>query len=215
MAFAKVEPPNAANVRLRRPRSPPIHVSVAPQGRIMLSARDDRYLPDPQFFHRRPHRPRQVDPERPPDPVHRRPDRARDEGTGARQYGDRARTRHHHQGPDGPPELQGARRQDLYPEPDGHAGPRRLRLRSVALAGRLRRLDPGRRRLARRRRPMSTRPSTTITRSSRSSTRSTCPPPNPTAFAPRSRTSSASMHPMPSWLRPSRAWVSRTCWKPS
>ena len=40
----------------------------------------------------------------------------------------RARARHHHQGPDRPPRIQGQERRDLCPEPDGHARPCRLRL---------------------------------------------------------------------------------------
>ena len=80
---------------------------------------------------------------------------------GARQHGDRARARHHHQGADRPARLQGAGRRDLRPQPDGHARPRRLRLRGQPQPGRLRGLAAGGRRLARasRRRPwpMSTR----------------------------------------------------------
>ena len=40
-------------------------------------------------------------------------------------------------------ELQGARRQGLYPQPDRHARPRRLRLRGEPLPGRLRGLAAG------------------------------------------------------------------------
>ena len=80
---------------------------------------------------------------------------------------------------------------DLHPQPDGHARPRRLRLRGVALARRLRGLAAGGRRLARasrrRRSPTSTRRSTPTTRSCRSSTRSTCRPPSPSASRSRSR----------------------------
>ena len=53
-------------------------------------------------------------------------------------HGHRARARHHHQGADRAPRLPAQGRQDLSAQPDGHAGPRRLRLRGVALAGRLR-----------------------------------------------------------------------------
>jgi hypothetical protein len=48
--------------------------------------------------------------------------------------GYRARARHHHQGADRAPRLQGQGRQDLHPQPDRHARPRRLRLRGLALA---------------------------------------------------------------------------------
>ena len=88
----------------------------------------DRPRPYPQFFHRRPYRPRQVDAGRPADPGLRRADRARDEGAGARFHGYRARARHHHQGADRAAELHGAKRRDLCAEPDGHAGPCGLRL---------------------------------------------------------------------------------------
>ena len=81
-------------------------------------------------------------------------------------------------------ELHGRGRRDLRPQPDGHARPRRLRLRGLALARRLRglaaggRRQPGRRGAdARQRLPGARR---TTTRSCRSSTRSTCPPPSPT-----------------------------------
>ena len=73
-------------------------------------------------------------------------DREMAQGTGARFHGYRARARHHHQGADRPAELPRQGRQGLHPQPDGHAGPCRLRLRSLALAGRLRRLAAGRRR---------------------------------------------------------------------
>ena len=53
---------------------------------------------------------------------------ARDARTGARHDGDRARARHHDQGADRAPRLQGPRRRELCPQPDGHAGPCRFRL---------------------------------------------------------------------------------------
>ena len=82
-------------------------------------------------------------------------------------------------------------------QPDRHAGPRRLRLRGVAVAGRLR----GRRscwstrpRASRPRPwPTATSRSRTTSRSSRRSTRSTCRPPTPTGTPPRS--SSVARHP--------------------
>ena len=96
-------------------------------------------------------------------------------------------------------ELQGRGRRGLRPQPDGHARPRRLRLRGLALASppaRARCWSSTPARASRRRRwPTSTRRSTTTTRSCRSSTRSTCPPPSPSGSASRSRTSSASTPP--------------------
>ena len=114
----------------------------------MLSARHDSGFPEkyPQFLHRRAHRPRKIDPRRPADPAHRRADPARDEGAGARFHGNRARTRHHHQGPDRAPELQGEGRPGLHPQPDRHPRPCRLRLRGEPLARRLRGLAAGGRR---------------------------------------------------------------------
>ena len=53
---------------------------------------------------------------------------ARHGRAGARFDGHRARARHHHQGADGPARIPRQGRQDLYPQPDGHARPRRLRL---------------------------------------------------------------------------------------
>ncbi len=76
----------------------------------------------------------------------RRGDRARVPRPDARLDGHRARARHHHQGADRAPQLSGAGRQDLRAEPDGHAGPRRLRLRGQPLARRLRGLAAGGRR---------------------------------------------------------------------
>ena len=69
----------------------------------------------------------------------------------ARHDGARARARHHDQGPGRARGVQGPRRPDLPPAPDRHAGPRRLHLRGVALAGRLRRRAAGRGRLPGRR----------------------------------------------------------------
>jgi hypothetical protein len=69
------------------------------------------------------------------------------------QHGYRARARHHHQGADGAPALQGQGRRDLCPEPDRHPRPCRLRLRSIPVAVGLRGLAAGGRRLARGRSP--------------------------------------------------------------
>ena len=94
----------------------------------------------PQFLHRRPYRPWQIDAGRPPDPDDGRADGPRNggQGTGARFHGYRARARHHHQGADGAAELPRQGRQGLHLQPDGHARPCRLRLRSLAVAGGLR-----------------------------------------------------------------------------
>ena len=76
------------------------------------------------------------------------PDRSRNggQGAGARFHGYRARARHHHQGADGAAELPRQGRQGLHLQPDGHARPCRLRLRSLAVAGGLRGLAAGGRR---------------------------------------------------------------------
>ena len=95
-------------------------------------------------------------------------------------------------------------RQGLHPQPDRHARPRRLRLRGLPLARRLRRLAAGRRCQPGRRgadaRQRLSGASTTATRSCRSSTRSICPPPSPTQSSSRSRTSSASTPRTPSLI---------------
>ena len=67
---------------------------------------------------------------------------ARHEGAAPRLHGPRARARHHDQGAGRAHRLQGARRPDLPAQPDRHARPRRLHLRSLALAGRLRERRP-------------------------------------------------------------------------
>ena len=75
---------------------------------------------------------------------------ARDARADARLDGPRARARHHDQGA-GRARALDVRGRALRAQPDRHAGPRRLHLRGVALAGRLRGRDPGRRRGAGRR----------------------------------------------------------------
>jgi GTP-binding protein LepA len=60
--------------------------------------------------------------------------RSRNGSAGARLDGHRARARHHHQGADRCPAVQGAQRRDLQPEPDRYARARRFLLRSVAFA---------------------------------------------------------------------------------
>ena len=119
----------------------------------VLSRGHDRHpcFQHPQLRHCCAYRPWQIDARRPADPEDRRPAGARDEGTGARFHGYRARARHHHQGADGAAELHGEERPGLHPQPDRHARPCRLRLRGFALARGLRRLaargrrQPGRR----------------------------------------------------------------------
>ncbi len=76
---------------------------------------------------------------------------ARDARADARRHGSRARARHHDQGPRRHPSLQSEGRAGLHLQPDRHARPRRLHLRSLAQPRRLRRGDPRRRRHAGRR----------------------------------------------------------------
>ena len=101
----------------------------------------------PQLLDHRPHRPRQVDARR----SHPRADAhgrcARDARAAARLDGPRARAGHHDQGAGGARVLHGARRRDLPAAPDRHAGARRLHLRGLALAGRVRGRAAGGRRL--------------------------------------------------------------------
>ncbi len=119
-------------------------------GRVLSAAHDGfTHRHHPELRDHRAYRPRQVDAGRPADRAHRGARPARDGRTraGARFHGDRAGTRHYHQGADRAADLPGARRQDLYPQPDRHARPRRLRLRGQPLARRLRGLAAGGRRL--------------------------------------------------------------------
>ena len=119
-------------------------VLAATQARCYLPAHDgQRHRQYSQFLHRRTYRPRQVHARRPADPAHRRSGGARDGRAGARFDGYRARARHHHQGADRPPQVQGARRQGLCAQPDRHARPCRLRLRGEPVARRLRGLAAG------------------------------------------------------------------------
>ena len=97
----------------------------------------------PEFLDHRAHRPRQVHAGRPLPRIHRGAPGPRDGGPGPGLHGPRARARHHHQGPPGPPELHGRRRAAVRAEPDRHAGPRRLLVRGHALAGRVRRRAAG------------------------------------------------------------------------
>ena len=70
----------------------------------------DERASDPQLFHHRPHRPRQIDAGRPLHPALRRPRRPRDGRAGARLDGPRARARDHDQGADRGAHVHGARR---------------------------------------------------------------------------------------------------------
>src|SRR5229473_455923 len=114
----------------------------------MLSRAHDihPYFQHPQLRHCCAYRPWQIDAGRPSDPDHRRLAGARDEGTGARFDGYRARARHHHQGADRAADLSGQGRQDLHPQSDRHARPCRFCLRGFPLAGSLRRFAAGGRR---------------------------------------------------------------------
>ena len=125
---------------------PAIPALIGGDSLLMLRRSHDPAQPHPQLRDHRAYRPRQVDPCRPSDPDHGRARRPRDARAGARHDGAGARARHHDQGPDGPPRIPGEGRRDLCPQPDGHAGPCRFRLRGQPLAGRLRGLAAGRRR---------------------------------------------------------------------
>ena len=107
--------------------------------------------PNTQLLDHRAYRPRKVDARRPPPRDDRRPVEPRDGAAGARLDGPRARARHHDQGAFGPARLQGEGRQRLRAEPNRHAGPRRLLVRSFAVARRVRGRFARRRRLAGRR----------------------------------------------------------------
>ena len=97
---------------------------------------------DPQFLHHRPHRSRQVHARGPDAPAHRRRGRAADARAVSGPDGHRARARHHDQEPGRPAALAGQRRPRVRAEPDRHPGPRRLLLRGVQVAGRLRGRGP-------------------------------------------------------------------------
>ncbi len=118
--------------------------------RASFSKPHGRSLPQ-KFRHHRPHRPRQVDVERPSARVDRLGDRPRDAGPDPRRHGPRTRARHHHQGPRRAHDVQGPRRQHLSAQPHRYSRPRRLQLRGLPLAGLLRgcaaggRRQPGRR----------------------------------------------------------------------
>ena len=108
--------------------------------------------------------------------------RPRDASPVPRPHGHRARARHHGQEPGGAHPLAG-RRRHLRAQHDRHPGPRRLHLRGLALACRVRGRDPARRRRAGDRGADAREPLPgawrTTSRSSRCSTRSTCRRPTP------------------------------------
>ena len=87
----------------------------------------------PQLLHHQPRRPRQVDALGPHPRDHRRGRPPADARAVPRLDGHRARAGHHHQGAERP-----GRARRPHPPPHRHARPRRLRLRGLPLAGRLR-----------------------------------------------------------------------------
>ena len=115
-----------------------------------------------------------------------------------RPDGHRARARHHHQGAERAAAVDaatGRAQHRVRAQPDRHPGPRRLHLRGVPVAGRLRGRRPAGRRRAGHRGADPGQPvpgaGERPARSSRCSTRSTCRPPSPRSTPRRSRTSSA------------------------
>ena len=115
------------------------------------ASRHRSYEPRPQLLDHRPHRPWEVDPGRSHPRAHRGPRRAPDARAGARLDGPRARARDHDQGAGGAGRVHGRRRRDLPPAPDRHPRARRLLLRGLPLARRLRGRPARRRRRAGRR----------------------------------------------------------------
>ncbi len=87
----------------------------------------------PQLLHHQPRGPRQVDPLGPHPRDHRRGGPAPHAGAVPRLHGHRARAWHHHQGAERP-----RRARRPHPPPHRHARSRRLRLRGLPLAGRVR-----------------------------------------------------------------------------
>ena len=112
-----------------------------------------------------------------------------------------------------------ARRPPVHAQPHRHARPRRLLVRGVALARRVRGRRPDRRRRPGGRgadaRELLPRATTAASRSSRSSTRSTSPPPTSRARAIRSPRCSSSTATRPSPSPPSTAPACPRCSRPS
>ena len=108
-----------------------------PHGPYRAAARRDAAGPDPELLHHRAHRPRQVDAGRPDAADHRCRGPSGDARAVPGPDGHRARARHHDQEP-GRPDALGARRHDLRAQHDRHPRARRLHLRGLPLAGRLR-----------------------------------------------------------------------------
>ena len=134
--------------------SPPLRVRAERQARHHDLAPDRSN--DPHGSHQKlldhcPHRPRQEHAGRPDHPALRRPVGPRDGRPGARFDGHRTRARHHDQGADRGARIHGQGRQGLQPQPDRHAGARRLLVRSQPLVvGVRRRVAGGRREPGRR-----------------------------------------------------------------
>ena len=97
---------------------------------------------DPELLHHRAHRPRQIHPGRPDAAAHRGGRRSRHARPVPRPDGHRARARHHHQVPGRAAAVgRPGRRRRAHrsrAEPDRHPRARRLHLRGVPVAGRLR-----------------------------------------------------------------------------
>ena len=102
-----------------------------------------RPVSDPQLLHHRAHRPRQVDPRRPPAGADRDGRAAGHAGPAPGPARPRAGAGDHHQAGAGPAQLQGQGRPRLRAQPDRYPGARRLRLRGEPLAGGVRGRGPG------------------------------------------------------------------------
>ena len=81
-----------------------------------------------------PHRPWQVDAQRPSAGADGLGDRPRDAGPDSRRHGSGAGAGHHHQGARGAHDVQGEGRQYLSTKSDRHAGTCRFQLRSLAVS---------------------------------------------------------------------------------
>ncbi len=98
--------------------------------------------PYPQFLHRRAYRSREEHARRPAHREDGHDPEARDEGADARHARPRTRARHHHQAQRRAHDVQRARWPRVRAESHRHAGTRRLHVRSVALARRVRGRHP-------------------------------------------------------------------------